>query len=157
MRFSAGSEFTDMGERDAPVSVLLVEDNPADVRLFKEALFEHQSDIQLNVVDNGEDALRFVRRQAPFEDCPRPELIILDLNLPKKDGREVLAELKQDPFLRRIPVVVLTTSDAETDVVHAYDLHANCYVKKPVDLEDFMQAVQACEAFWLNIVRLPAR
>jgi CheY-like chemotaxis protein len=157
MTSTLGVDFVKMGDRDPGVSVLLVEDNPADVRLFKEALYEHRSSINLSVVDNGEDALRFVRREGQFSGRPRPDLIILDLNLPRKDGREVLADLKADPNLRRIPVIILTTSDAENDVLKAYDLHANCYVRKPVDLEDFMRAVQACEAFWLNIVRLPAR
>lgn len=141
---------------EAAVSVLLVEDNPGDVRLFKEALVEHGAELTLNVVDNGEDALRYVRRESPHSDSVRPDLIILDLNLPKKDGREVLAELKRDEDLRRIPVIVLTTSDAEADVLKAYDLHANCYVRKPVDLDQFMDAVQACENFWLSVVRLPA-
>jgi chemotaxis family two-component system response regulator Rcp1 len=136
--------------------VLLVEDNPADVRLFQEALREHGADVNLHVVDNGEDAVRYVRRQGEYQAAELPKLIILDLNLPRKDGREVLRDLKSDPELRRIPVVVLTTSGAETDVLRAYDLHANCYVRKPADLDDFIGAVRACEVFWLEIVRLPA-
>ena len=136
-------------------NVLLVEDSPSDVRLFEEALRAHGSQVKLHVVGDGEAALAYVRRQHPFEGEPTPELIILDLNLPKKDGREVLSVLKQEPHLRRIPVVVLTTSSAQADVLEAYDLHANCYVRKPVDLDDFIRAVQACEAFWLGVVRLP--
>jgi two-component system, chemotaxis family, response regulator Rcp1 len=137
--------------------VLLVEDNPADVRLFREALRDRKAELDLHVVDNGEDALRFLRREGPFHSAPKPDLIVLDLNLPRKDGREVLAEVKQDPGLRRIPVVVLTTSNAESDVTRAYDLHANCYLRKPSDLDEFISAVRACESFWLNIVRLPER
>src|SRR5689334_377828 len=113
--------------------------------------------MQLDVVDNGEDALRYVLREAPFENAAEPGLIILDLNLPRLDGRQVLARLKADPELRRIPVVIMTTSDAESDVNHAYDHYANSYVKKPVDLDEFVRAVHACEAFWLDVVRLPTR
>ncbi len=137
--------------------VLLVEDNPADVRLFREALRQHGPLVRLAVVDNGEDALRYVRGEPPFSGSTRPDLIILDLNLPRRDGREVLAYLKSDPDLLRIPVVVLTTSDAEVDVLRAYDLHANCYIRKPVDFDEFVRAVQACESFWLEVVRLPSR
>lgn len=143
--------------RVGAAELLLVEDNPADVRLFREALRDLNAEVHLNVIDNGEDAIRFLRRQASFEDAPKPDLIVLDLNLPRKDGREVLADIKEDPTLRRIPVVILTTSNSESDVRRAYDLHANCYVRKPVDLDAFMHAVRACETFWLNVVRLPAK
>src|SRR5947208_3024002 len=139
--------------RERRPEVLLVEDNPADVRLFREALREHGSDVNLSVVTNGEDAIRFIHRQAGYESAKTPALIILDLNLPKKDGRQVLKHLKNDPELRRIPVVVLTTSDAEADVMRAYDLHANCYVRKPSDLDEFLRTVRACEVFWLEVVR----
>jgi CheY-like chemotaxis protein len=139
------------------VAVLLVEDNPADIRLFREALTGHGSNIVLTVVNNGEDALRYVRRQGPYANAASPDIIILDLNLPKKDGREVLAELKADPRLRRTPVVVLTTSDAENDIRRAYDLHANCYIRKPVDVAQFMQVMQTWKTFWLGVARLPVR
>jgi chemotaxis family two-component system response regulator Rcp1 len=147
----------EIAEARGGVTILLVEDNPADARLFLEALREHGAHHELNVVANGEDALRYLRGQAPFEGSYRPDLVVLDLNLPKKDGREVLAEIKQDPELKRIPVIVMTTSDSELDVMNAYDLHANCYVKKPVDLEEFIGAVRACENFWAGVVRLPSR
>ena len=104
---------------------------------------------------NGEEALAYLRRQPPFAEAPKPDLIFLDLNLPKKDGREVLLEIKKDESLRRIPVVVLTTSEAERDILRAYDLHANCYVKKPTELDEYMEVIRACENFWLHIVRLP--
>ena len=139
------------------VAVLLVEDNPADIRLFREALADHGSNIALTVVSNGEDALRYVRRQGPYANARPIDIIILDLNLPKKDGREVLAELKADPGLRRTPVVVLTTSDAENDIRKAYDLHANCYIRKPADVSQFMQVLQSWKTFWLGVARLPAR
>ncbi|MGH9627809.1 MAG: response regulator [Bryobacteraceae bacterium] len=139
------------------LKILLVEDNPGDVRLMREALGEGEVENELSVVENGEEALAFLHRKGRFDRAPRPDLIFLDLNLPKKDGREVLAEVKQDESLRRIPVVVLTTSEAERDVVKAYDLHANCYVKKPVDLDKFLSVVRACESFWLKTVRLPIR
>ncbi|HUS06062.1 MAG TPA: response regulator [Bryobacteraceae bacterium] len=138
-----------------PLKILLVEDNPGDVRLMREALRDGAHVSELRVVENGEDALAFLRRTGEFGAAPRPDLIFLDLNLPKKDGREVLAEVKQDESLRRIPVVVMTTSEAEKDVSRAYDLHANCYIKKPVDLDQFMDVVRACENFWLTVVRLP--
>jgi CheY-like chemotaxis protein len=137
--------------------VLLVEDNPADARLFREAITRHASDIHLQVVDNGDDALRFVRREGNFASSPNPDLIILDFNLPGKDGREVLRELKSDPVLKRIPVVVLTTAGSETDVLRAYELHANCYIRKPVDMDEFIRAVNAFEVFWLEVARLPTR
>jgi CheY-like chemotaxis protein len=138
-----------------PVQILLVEDNPGDVRLTIEALREARVANQLSVAVDGHEALAFLRREGRYADAPRPDLILLDLNLPKKDGREVLAEIKADPALRRIPVVVLTTSEAEQDIVRSYDLHANCYITKPVDLEAFIQVVRSIEGFWLAIVRLP--
>ena len=138
-----------------PLNVLLVEDNPGDVRLMREALRDGGAAKNLNAVENGEEAIAYLRRESPFADVPKPDLIFLDLNLPKKDGREVLDEIKGDNNLRRIPVVVLTTSEAERDVCRAYDLHANCYVKKPSDLDEYMEVIRACENFWLRIVRLP--
>ena len=138
-----------------PVEILLVEDNPGDVRLTLEALKENRLHNHLHVVEDGEEAMAFLRRESDYADAPRPDLILLDLNLPKKDGREVLAEIKEDPDLKRIPVVILTTSRAEEDVLRMYDLHANCYVTKPVDLDQFIKVVQTIEEFWLTIVRLP--
>jgi CheY-like chemotaxis protein len=140
---------------DQPIEILMVEDNPGDARLAIEALKEGHITNRLHVVNDGVEALAFVRRQGPYADAPRPDLILLDLNLPRMDGREVLAALKEDPQLRRIPVVVLTTSGSEDDVVNSYDLYANCYVIKPVDLEKFMEVVKTIEDFWLTVVRLP--
>jgi chemotaxis family two-component system response regulator Rcp1 len=138
------------------IQVLLVEDNPGDVRLTKEALKEGKLLNQLTVVGDGVEALSFLRKEGKYADAPQPELILLDLNLPKKDGREVLAEIKADPNLRRIPVVVLTTSSAEEDILKIYDLHANCYITKPVDLEQFMGVVKSIEDFWVSVVKLPS-
>lgn len=138
-----------------PVEILLVEDNPADVRLTKEALKEAKVINHLTVLKDGAEALLFLRREGPYANAPRPHLILLDLNLPKKDGREVLAEIKDDEKLKRIPVVVLTTSQNEQDVLKTYNLHANCYVTKPVDLEQFITVVKTIEDFWLGIVVLP--
>ena len=137
------------------IEVLLVEDNPGDVRLTKEALKEGRILNNVSVVGDGVEALLFLRRQGKYAEAPQPDLILLDLNLPKKDGREVLAEIKADPNLRRIPVVVLTTSSAEEDILRTYDLHANCYITKPVDLEQFLRLVKSIEDFWVTIVRLP--
>ena len=139
----------------APIEILLVEDNPGDVRLTQEAVREAKIRNTLNVVNDGEQAIAYVRRQGTYTDRPRPDLILLDLNLPRKDGREVLQELKSDPDLHRIPVVVLTSSEAEQDILSTYDLYANAYVTKPVDLEQFMHAVSSIQDFWLNIVKLP--
>ena len=139
----------------APIEILLVEDNPGDVRLTQEAIREAKIRNRLNVVTDGEEAVAYVRRQGNFADQPRPDLILLDLNLPKKDGREVLQDLKSDPDLHRIPVVVLTSSAAEQDILSTYDLYANAYVTKPVDLEQFMHVVASIQDFWLNIVKLP--
>src|SRR5688500_14333698 len=131
-----------------PINILLVEDNPGDVRLTVEALKEGKVHNHLSVVSDGVEALAFLRNQGPYTDAPRPDLMLLDLNLPKKDGREVLAEIKDDPNLRRIPVVVLTTSEAEADVLKSYALHANCYITKPVDLEQFIDVIGTIEDFW---------
>ena len=140
-----------------PIEILLVEDNLGDIRLAQEALKEAKVLNQLFPSTNGEEALAFLRRQGPYANASRPDLIFLDLNLPKKDGREVLAEIKADPDLRRIPVVILTSSAAEEDILKTYDLHANCYVSKPVDLERFIAVVKTIEEFWVSIVRLPPR
>jgi chemotaxis family two-component system response regulator Rcp1 len=137
------------------IDILLVEDNPGDVRLTREALKEAKVRNNLHVTEDGVEAMRFLRREEEFANAPRPDLILLDLNLPKKDGREVLEEIKADDNLRRIPVVVLTTSHAEEDIVRSYNLHANCYVTKPVDLDQFIRIVKSIEDFWLTIVRLP--
>ena len=140
--------------RHRNMRILLVEDNPGDVRLIREALDETRLPIQLTVTENGRDALHFLRGRGQHAAAPRPDLILLDLNLPLKDGREVLEEIKQDVDLRRIPVVVLTTSQAEHDIFKAYDLHANCYIRKRLDLDHFMMVIQLLEAFWFHIVQL---
>jgi CheY-like chemotaxis protein len=137
------------------VEILLVEDNPGDVRLTREALKEGKIRNNLNVVGDGVEALRYLRREGPYAESTRPDLILLDLNLPRMDGREVLEAVKADPSLRLIPVVVLTSSAAEQDIVRAYDLHANCYVSKPVDLDQFIHVVKSIEDFWFSIVKLP--
>ena len=137
------------------IDILLVEDSPSDVRLTREALKEAKVLNTLHVVQDGVAALDFLRKEGPYAGSPSPDLILLDLNLPKKDGREVLAEVKQDENLRRIPVVILTTSRAEEDVVRSYNLHANAYVTKPVDLQQFLEVVRTIEAFWLAVVTLP--
>ncbi len=139
------------------IEILLVEDNPGDVRLTKEALKEGKVPTNLSVVGDGEEALAFLRHQEGYTEAPKPDIILLDLNLPRKDGREVLAEIKEDEDLRRIPVVILTTSEAEQDVIRTYDLHANCYITKPVDLDKFIDVVKYIERFWLSIVRLPPK
>jgi CheY-like chemotaxis protein len=138
-----------------PIEILLVEDNPGDVRLTKEALKEDKVHNNLHVVNDGLEALAWLRREGVHAGAVRPDIILLDLNLPKKDGREVLSEIKTDEDLRRIPVVVLTTSRAEEDVLRAYDFNANCYITKPVDLEQFMKVVKSIKDFWLTIVKLP--
>jgi two-component system, chemotaxis family, response regulator Rcp1 len=137
------------------VEILLVEDNPGDVRLTQEALKEGKVRNNLSLVSDGVEALAFLRREGQYADAPRPDVILLDLNLPRKDGREVLADIKQDPALRRIPVVILTTSQAEHDILRTYNLHANCYITKPVDLEQFITVVKSIESFWLTVVKLP--
>jgi chemotaxis family two-component system response regulator Rcp1 len=141
--------------KNRPVEILLVEDNPGDVRLTIEALKEGKVSNNVNTVGDGAEAMAFLHQSGNYADAPRPDLILLDLNLPKKDGREVLEEIKEDPELKRIPVVVLTTSQAEQDILKVYDLHANCYITKPVDLEQFMKVVKSIEDFWLTVVRLP--
>lgn len=140
-----------------PIDILLVEDNPGDVRLTKELLRESKVLNELHVVTDGAEALAFLRREGRHSQAARPDLILLDLNLPRRDGREVLADIKRDPSLRRIPVVILTTSRAEEDVVRTYDLHANCYITKPVDLHEFVKVVRSIEDFWLTIVKLPPK
>ena len=138
-----------------PVEILMVEDNPADVRLAMEALKESKLLNTVSVVEDGVEAMAFLRREGKYAGAARPDVILLDLNLPRKDGREVLAEIKADERLKRIPVVVLTTSQAEQDIVKAYDLSANCYITKPVNLDQFIAVVRAVGEFWFSIVRLP--
>jgi two-component system, chemotaxis family, response regulator Rcp1 len=138
-----------------PIEILLVEDNPGDVRLAVEALRDAKVANRLHVVEDGVEAMSFLRREGRYAVVPRPDLILLDLNLPRKDGREVLVEVKQDADLKRIPVVILTSSAAEQDVVQAYNLHANCYITKPVDLDQFLKVVRSIEDFWLIVVKLP--
>ena len=139
-----------------PADFLLVEDNPGDVRLTQEALKSHKVQNNLHVVTDGEEAMAFLRRQGKYKNAPRPDIILLDLNLPKKDGREVLAEIKSDANLKTIPVVIITSSEAEQDVIKSYNLNANCYVTKPVDLDQFIKVVQSINDFWLTIVKLPS-
>jgi len=139
------------------VEILLVEDNPGDVLLTQEALKEGKVLNKLFVARDGSEALKFLHKEAPFQNVPTPDIILLDLNLPKVNGREVLAEVKSDPRLRRIPVVVLTTSKAEQDIARSYDLHANCYITKPLDLDQFIEVVKSIEDFWLTIVKLPEK
>jgi CheY-like chemotaxis protein len=146
-----------MSADSAPMEVLLVEDNPGDVRLTREALREGMIPNRLSVVSDGEEAVAFLRRQGKYAGSPRPDIILLDFNLPRMDGGEVLEEIKADEDLRKIPVVVLTTSQAIRDIHRAYDLHANCYITKPLDLDRFMDVVQSIEDFWLTVVRLPER
>ncbi len=138
-----------------PFHILLVEDSPADVLLTKEALSDSKLLVELHVAENGMEAMEFLRHNGPYSEAPTPDLVLLDLNLPLKDGREVLAEVKADPHLRSIPIVVLTTSQAEEDVLRAYGLHANCYITKPVDFESFVNVVRSIQQFWFSIVTLP--
>ena len=140
---------------DEPVPILLVEDNRGDVRLVKEALRECPVRTFLSVASDGEQALAFLHRRAPFGEAPRPRLILLDLNLPRKDGREVLLDIKHDPGLKTIPIVVLTTSKADDDILSSYENHANCYMTKPVSLDEFIRAIRVIMEFWLRTVRLP--
>ena len=144
-----------MVDENRPVEILLVEDNPGDERLTREALKEGKVYSNLHWVKDGVEAMEFLRREGKYKDSPRPDIILLDLNLPKKDGREVLHDIKNDDALKRIPVVVLTTSKAEEDVLRTYNLHANCYVTKPVDLEKFIVVVKSIDVFWLTVVTLP--
>lgn len=138
-----------------PVEILLVEDNPGDVRLTLEILKDGKVNNNMHVVKDGLEALSFLRGEGEFADAPQPHLILLDLNLPGKNGREVLAEIRGDKNLKRIPVIILTTSNAEQDILNAYDLHANCYITKPIDLNRFISVIKSIENFWLTIVKLP--
>lgn len=138
-----------------PVEILLVEDNPADVRLMKEALKDAKMRNILHVVEDGVDAMAYLHREGKYSNAVSPDIILLDLNLPKKSGIEVLQEVKGDENLKKIPVVILTTSKSEEDIVKSYNLHANCYITKPVDLDQFMKVVKTTEDFWLTIVKLP--
>jgi len=138
-----------------PANFLLVEDNPGDVRLTQEALKSHKLQNNLHVVTDGEEAMAFLRKQGKYKDAPRPDIILLDLNLPKKDGREVLAEIKSEPSLKTIPVVIISSSEAEQDIIKSYNLNANCYVTKPVNFDQFIKVVQSINDFWLTIVKLP--
>jgi two-component system, chemotaxis family, response regulator Rcp1 len=146
-----------MNEKNSvePIDILLVEDHEGDARLAREAMRDSKIRNTLHHVFDGEKAIEFLRRQGKYSDAPRPDLILLDLNLPKKDGRQVLAEIKMDENLKRIPVVILTVSSAEEDILKSYNLHANCYITKPIDLEQFLKVVKAIEDFWLTIVKLP--
>ena len=139
------------------VEILLVEDNPGDIRLIVEVLKEGKINNNLSVVEDGEEALAYLRREGSYQDAIVPDIILLDLNLPKINGTEVLAEIKKDPLLKYIPVIILTTSEAEQDILRAYDLHANCYITKPVNLEQFLTVVRSIENFWLTLVKLPRR
>ena len=139
------------------MQVLLVEDNPGDVRLTQEALKDAKVHLELNVVPDGVAAMEFLKREGKYAGSPRPDLVLLDLNLPRKDGREVLAEIKSDPALQTIPVVVLTTSASEADILRTYMLHANCYISKPVDMEGFLTVVRSIDDFWLSVVKLPPK
>ncbi|MGE5547824.1 MAG: response regulator [Solirubrobacterales bacterium] len=145
--------------RAAPESfdILLVEDNPGDARLAQEALKEGRMPSRLKVVVDGVEAMSYLRREGTYAEAPRPHLVLLDLNLPRMDGRQVLAEMKADSELRRIPVVVLTTSQADQDIMRSYDLHANCYITKPVDLDRFISVVRSIEEYWCSVVTLPPR
>jgi len=143
--------------RGRPIEILLVEDNPGDARLIKEALKDFKIINDLHHVIDGVEALNFLRKKGKYANSPRPDLILLDLNLPKKDGREVLAEIKSDEDLKRIPVVILTISQSEEDILKSYNLHANCYITKPIDLNQFMKVVKSVEDFWLTIVELPPK
>ncbi|NMG18818.1 response regulator [Brasilonema bromeliae] len=138
-----------------PIEILLVEDNPGDVQLTQIALEDSKISVNLSVAADGVEAIAFLRKQENYTQVPTPDLILLDLNLPRKDGREVLAEIKADQILKRIPVVVLTTSGAEEDVLRAYNLCANCYIKKPVDFDQFVKIVHSIESFWFTVVKLP--
>ena len=144
-----------IGTDAEPIEVLLVEDSPGDVRLTREAFKDAKVHINLHVAPDGAKAMIFLRREGEHSNAPRPDLILLDLNLPKKDGREVLAEIKGNPKLKSIPVVILTTSSSEADILRSYQLHANCYITKPVGLEGFLTVVKSIDSFWLSVVQLP--
>ncbi len=143
-------------ENKRQIDILLVEDNPGDVRLTMEALKEAKLLNTIHHVSDGVEALAYLRQEGKYANAPRPDLVLLDLNLPKKDGREVLAEVKNDSKLRRIPIVILTTSRAEQDILKAYNLHANCYISKPVDLDQFIKVAKSIDDFWFTMVRLPS-
>jgi chemotaxis family two-component system response regulator Rcp1 len=138
-----------------PIDVLLVEDSPGDVRLTREAFKDAKVHINLHVALDGTEAMAFLRNEGEHANVPRPDLILLDLNLPKKDGREVLKEIKESPTLKSIPVVILTTSESEADILRSYQLHANCYITKPVGLDGFLKVVNSIDSFWLSVVKLP--
>lgn len=138
-----------------PIEILLVEDNPGDARLTREALAQSKVKNNLSYARDGEEAIAFLRRLPPFTDAPTPDLVLLDLNLPRRDGREVLEDIKKDPMLRHIPVVILTSSQAEEDILRSYRLHANCFITKPVDFEQLTKVVLGIEQFWFTLVRLP--
>lgn len=144
-----------MNRKSGTIQILLVEDNPGDIRLTIEALKESQVKNQLYAVKDGVEALEFLRKQNKYAEVPTPDLILLDLNLPRKDGREVLAEIKTDENLKMIPVIILTTSDAEQDITKSYKLHANCFITKPADLDEFIYAIRLIESFWFKLVKLP--
>jgi chemotaxis family two-component system response regulator Rcp1 len=144
-----------IGSDAEPIEVLLVEDSPGDVRLTREAFKDAKVHINLHVASDGIEAMAFLRCRGEYADVPRPDLILLDLNLPKKDGREVLEEIKETPALKSIPVVILTTSDSEEDILRSYRLHANCYITKPVGLDGFLKVVHSIDSFWLSVVQLP--
>jgi CheY-like chemotaxis protein len=146
-----------MPESVSPIEVLLVEDDPGDVLMTREAFAEHKVGNRLSVVSDGDEALAYLRRQGRYAQAPRPDLVLLDLNLPRRDGRQVLAEIKNDEDLRRIPVVVLTTSQADEDVLRSYSLHANAYVTKPVDFDQFIAVVREIDQFFVSVVKLPPR
>ncbi|MCI0562357.1 MAG: response regulator [Nitrososphaera sp.] len=139
------------------VEILLLEDNAGDIRLLQEAFKECKVKSRLHVIENGEEGMAFLQRQGRYAHAVRPDIILLDLNLPRKDGREVLAEIKRDPQLRQIPIIVLTTSQAESDVAKSYDLHGNCYITKPMDFDQFMSVVRSIADFWLAVVKLPQK
>jgi len=138
-----------------PIHILMAEDNPDDIELTVEALKDSRVRNRLIVVKDGEEAISYLQAKGKYQHALRPDLILLDLNMPKKNGRDVLREIKNDPKLKRIPVVILTTSQAEDDIVHTYDLHANCYITKPVDFNQFLKVVKSIEDFWLTVVKLP--
>ncbi|HMI52213.1 MAG TPA: response regulator [Candidatus Saccharimonadales bacterium] len=146
-----------IGANATPIEVLLVEDSPGDVRLTQEAFKDAKVHINLHVATDGAEAMAFLKREGAHANATRPDLILLDLNLPKKDGREVLAELKENPILKTIPVVILTTSASETDIQGSYQNHANCFVTKPVNLEGFLKVVRSIDSFWLSVVQLPGK
>ena len=145
-----------IGTDAEPIEILLVEDSPGDVRLTREAFKDAKVHVNLNVAPDGADAMAFLKREGGYAKAPRPDLILLDLNLPKKDGREVLEEIKESPTLKSIPVVVLTTSASDADILRSYKLHANCYITKPVGLDGFLEVVKSIDNFWLTVVKLPS-